>query len=181
MEAAGTLAVQAKVLRVRLGDAKLEALLDKVANGPAVGSKVTRCEALVCRVKEGKVLLRLDHLSNLLPLLLGSIDTGRVVGACVQNDNATLGRILQSTDHAIEVEALGLLGEVRVCLVLEADVGEDLEVVGPCGVGKVDCALRLCLVELCEEEGTEVDGAGAGDGLQAGDLGGVSSSHDVVE
>jgi hypothetical protein len=51
----------------------------------------------------------------------------------------------------------------------EADVGEDLEVVGPCGVGEEGEALGVGVVELCEEEGAEVKSAGTGDGLQAGD------------
>lgn len=41
MEAAGTLAIETKVLCIRLGNAKLETLLNKVADGPAVLSKVT--------------------------------------------------------------------------------------------------------------------------------------------
>lgn len=40
--------------------------------------------------------------------------------------------------------------------------------VGPRGVGEVDC--WFLGVELCEEEATEVDSTGAGDGLQGADL-----------
>lgn len=53
--------------------------------------------------------------------------------------------------------------------------------VGPCRVREVGGPLALGLVELGEEEGTQVDGTSARDGLQAGDLCGVSSSHDVME
>lgn len=44
--------------------------------------------------------------------------------------------------------------------------------VRPCWVGEVDETLRLCVVEFGEKEGTEMNGTGSGDGLQAGDLGG---------
>ena len=72
--------------------------------------------------------------------------------------------------HAIEVEAFGLDGEVGVGLYGEMDVGEDLVVVGPCGGGEVDGLVGGAGVEAGQEEGAEVDGAGAGDSLQAYDL-----------
>lgn len=57
--------------------------------------------------------------------------------------------------------------EVRVCLDGQVDVGEDLVVVGPCGRAKVDGGGGVDFaIELREEEGAEVDGACAGDGLE---------------
>ena len=41
--------------------------------------------------------------------------------------------------------------------------------------------MTIGLVELCKEEGAQVDRTGTGDSLQAGDLRDVSSSHDVVQ
>ena len=161
MEAASTLAVKTKVLCVRLGNAQLEALLNKVTDGPAVARKVTRSEALVGRVKEGKVFLRANDLSNLLPLILGRVHTRGVVGASVQHNDAAFVSALQGAYDAIKVEALCLFGEVGISLGCEANVGEDLEVVRPSGVGEVRSSLGVRLVELGEEEGAQMDGAGA--------------------
>ena len=154
VEAAGTLTVQAEVLCVRLGNAELKALLDKVSDRPAISRKISRGEPLVGRVEEGKVLLRPDDLRDLLPLVLCGVDTRRVMSAGVEHDNAALVRILYRINDTVKVETPRLLGKVRVCLVREADVGEDLEVVRPRGVGEVDGALRLGVVELGEEEST---------------------------
>ena len=49
------------------------------------------------------------------------------------------------------------------------DVCEDLVVVCPCWVGEVDGLVLGAGVEFGEEEATEVDCAGAGDGLEADD------------
>lgn len=48
----------------------------------------------------------------------------------------------------------------------EVDVGEDLFVVGPGWVGEVDGGFGVGGVEAGEEEAAEVEGAGAGDGLE---------------
>ena len=66
-----------------------------------------------------------------------------------KNDTAGGGRT-ERADHAIEVEAFRLRGEVGVVGEAEADVCEDLVVVGPCWAGEVDCG--LCGVEFGEEE-----------------------------
>ncbi len=48
----------------------------------------------------------------------------------------------------------------------DADIGEDLAVVRPSGVAQVDGAIRaIDLVELGEEESSQVDGTSPGDGL----------------
>ena len=70
--------------------------------------------------------------------------------------------------HAIEVKALGLLGEVGVVGEGEADIGEDLVVIGPCWVGEVDG--RFLGVEFGQEETAQVDSAGSRDSLQRADL-----------
>lgn len=55
-------------------------------------------------------------------------------------------------EHAIEVETLGVLVEVGVGSELEADVREDLVVIGPGWVREVDGGLLW--VEFGEEEAT---------------------------
>jgi hypothetical protein len=60
------------------------ALLDEVARSESVLVSVTAGEALVGHVEEGKVALLLDDIADLTPLLLGGVNTGRVVSASVQ-------------------------------------------------------------------------------------------------
>jgi hypothetical protein len=92
------------------------------------------------------------------------------VRAGVEEDDRAERRCPQRGDHAVEVEALGLGGEVGVVGEGEADIGEDLVVIGPGWVGEVDGGLGLCGVELGEEEAAQVDGAGSRDGLEGADL-----------
>lgn len=163
MEASSSLAIEAEVLGETLANDGLESLLNKVADGGGILGEVARSEALVGTVEEGEMLLLSDNDSQLLPLVEGRVDTGRVMGARVQQDNRTVGSSLDGSLHALKVQAIGLLGEVRVVGNLEANVSKDLLVVSPGRVGQVDGPVAL--VELGEEEGTKMDGAGAGDGL----------------
>ena len=87
--------------------------------------------------------------------------------AHVQQRDAALGRALERAEHALEVQALGLRVEVGVALDGEVDVAEDLVVVGPRRAGEEDGLLRRARVEAREEEAAEVEGTGAGDGLEA--------------
>lgn len=143
------------------------ALLDKVADGKGVLVDVATGEALVGHVEEGKVLLLLGDLGELHPLLGGGIDTGRVVSAGVQEEDAALGGGLHVGNHALKVEANGVLVVVAVLLDLEAGVEEDGLVVGPRGGRDVD--LLLAGVEALEEGGADSQGTSAGDGLGDGD------------
>ena len=63
---------------------------------------------------------------------------------------------------------------------LQTNIGEDLEVVRPGRVGEVGSALGVGLVELLQEKGAQVHGAGTGDGLQAGNLRTVSVTGHVT-
>lgn len=163
MEATGALTIEAKVLGETLGYDELKALLDKVADSPVITVEVTRSKALVSTVEEGEVVLLAHDGSNLLPLLLSRVNTRGIVGAGVEENDGSIGGGLDGGLHALKVQTLGLLGEVGVLGNGEADIGEDLVVVGPGWVGEVDGAVAL--VELGEEESAEMDGAGAGDGL----------------
>ena len=174
MERASAFAVEAEVFGEGLRDAHFEALGDEVADGPGVVFEVTGCETLVRAVEEREVFALADDFGELDPLVAGGIDAGGVVGAGMQENDATFGGLVDGGAHAVEVEPLGLGGEVGVGFYGEADVGEYLVVVGPCGGGEVDGLVGGAGVEAGEEDGAEVDGASAGDGLQAYDLKGGS-------
>ena len=167
---ARALTVQTEVLREGLRDTQLEALLDEVSHRPGVAVQVARGETLVCGIKEGEVPALAHDDGELLPLVLGEVDTGRVVGAGVEEDDGTSRGLADAVQHAIEVEAFRLRIEVGVGGEGETDIGEDLVVVGPGWVGEVDGGLGVRGVEFGEEEGTEMDGSCAGDGLESGHL-----------
>lgn len=171
VEAAGALAIQTKVLGVRLCDQELEALLDEVADGPVIGVQRAGGEALVCAVEEGELLPLLHDGGNLFPLVLSGVDARGVVCAGVEEDDAAFGCRPEGAEHAVKVEALGLLAEVWVVLDWEVHVGEDLVVVCPCWRAEVDGLGLGCgrVVEPLEEEATEVVGASTGDGLEGCD------------
>lgn len=139
------------------------ALLDEVADGESIAVSVAGGKALVCHVEERKVALGLDGIANRLPLLNGRVDTSRVVGACVQQDNASLRGVLQILNHALEVQSDGVLVVVPVLLDLQTAVLEDGIVVGPAGSGNVD---GLCAgVVALHEVSTDTQSTCAGDGL----------------
>mgnify|MGYP005989162607 CR=1 FL=1 len=163
VEATSTFTIKAEVLGETLSNNKLETLLDKVANSSSITGEVAGCETLVGAVKEGEVLLLADNRGNLLPLVQRRINTSRVVSTCVQQNNGALRSGLDGALHAIEVKATCLLVEVRVLSGGNADIGEDLVVVGPCRVGEVDSLVSL--VELGEEQSSQMDSTGPGDGL----------------
>ena len=167
MEGARALAVETKVLGEGLGDAQLEALIDEVADGPGVADEITGCETLVGAVEEGEVVTLAHGHGDVLPLFLGGIDTGRIMSAGMEEDDGTRRGSAQGGDHAIEVEALGLRGEVGVVGEGESDIGEDLVVVGPGWRGEVEGG--FVGMEAREEETSQMDGARAGDGLKRAD------------
>lgn len=112
--------------------------------------------------------LPLDDLADLLPLLLGRVDPGRVVGAGVEEEDALVGRGLEVGLEVVKVEADRLLVVVRVGLYFEAAVLEDGDVVAPGWGGKVD---RLGLgVEARKESATDAKRASSRDGLGDRDL-----------
>lgn len=145
----------------------METFLDEVTEGKGILVGVTAGKALVGHVEEGEVVARLDSLSNLDPLLLGRIDASWVVGAGVEQDNAALGHGLDVGNHAVKVEADGVLVVVTVLLDLQARVLEDSIVVRPRGSGNVD---GLCAWVVTLEEGaTNAQSTSARDGLSHGD------------
>lgn len=119
------------VLGEGLGQARLVALFNEVAERESILVGVARGEALVGHVEEGVVVALLDSIADLLPLLLSRVNTSGVVCAGVEQDNAALGHGLDVGDHAIKVKADGVLVVVTVLLDLKTAVGEDSLVVGP--------------------------------------------------
>lgn len=77
------------------------------------------------------------------------------------------GSVLEVVDHAIEIEANGVLVVVLVLLDLEAGVLEDGGVVSP-GRGRQINGLRLWIPSL-EKGSTNAKGACTGDGLGDGE------------
>jgi hypothetical protein len=107
------------------------------------------------------------------------------VGAGVEEDYGAFRGGLEGREHAVDVEALGFGGEVRVGFNGEVDVCEDLVVVGPSWGGEVDGLVGGAGVEFGEEYATQVDGAGAGDGLEGyytffGDGGGGGADDEAL-
>ena len=68
-----------------------------MANGERVADSVTLREALVGHVEEGEELLLLDNVADLLPLLRRRVDTGRVVGASMEENDSLVVRFLWGT------------------------------------------------------------------------------------
>lgn len=167
VEGAGTLAVETKVLGKGLRHAELETLRDEVADRPSVVFKIARREALICAVEKGEVLLCCHRFGELGPLGVGKVDTGGVVGTGMQENDASLGGLLERGEHAREIKAFGLRGEIWVGFDRQVHVGENLVVVGPCWGGEVDGLVRAARIELGEEKSAQVDSTGARDGLEA--------------
>ena len=143
------------------------ALLNKVADRESILVNVATGKALVGHIEESKVVHLLGDLGEFLPLLSGRVDTRGVVSASVQEEDAALGGGLHIGNHAVKVEANGVLVVVAVLLNLEAGVGEDGLVVGPRG-GR-DVNLLVAGVEALEESSADSQGTSAGDGLGNGD------------
>lgn len=93
-----------------------------------------------------------DGLRDLFPLVPGRVDACGVMGAGVQEDDAPFWRGGDGGEHASEVEAFCLRGEVGVGFDGEVDVGEDLVVVRPGRRGEVDWLRGGAGVEFGEEE-----------------------------
>lgn len=166
-ERADSLAVQTHVLGERLRQRQTVALLDEQPHRVRVLVRVTAREPLVRHVEERVMALLLEQLADLLPLLLCRVDSSRVVGARVQEDERVFGCGLEVGDQSVKVQSDRVLVVVFVLLDFETRVEEDGLVVGPRRSGDVD---GLCVrVESLEERTTYPQGTGAGDGLCDGD------------
>ena len=151
------------VLGETLAQSNVVALLHKVSGGKRIAVSIATGKALVGHVEESKVALLLHDVADLAPLLLGGVDTGGVVSAGVEKDDAVLGSSLDVGNQTLKVQTDGVLVVVTVLVDLQTRVLEDGTVVGPTGVGEVD--LLGVRVEALQESSTDSQGAGTGDGL----------------
>lgn len=176
-----SLAIETHVLRERLSKSDLMTLSNKVAKRESITGDVSRSEALVGHIEEGEELLLLDDVGDGGPLLGGGVDTGRVVSACVEQDDRAFRGSLQkhvsgrnqgttvfATDQeiglqAFEVESNVLLVEVTVMTDFEARVAEQRDVVPPGRSGDVD---SLGMRVMASNEFTaDSEGTSSGDAL----------------
>lgn len=162
-ESTNTLTIETHVLGETLAQGNVVALFHKVARSEGILVSVSAGKALVGHVEEGKVALLLHDVANLAPLVLSRVNTGRIVSAGMEQDNAVLGSGLDVGNQALEVETDGVLVVVAVLLHLDTGVLEDSVVVGPAGGGEVD--LLRVRVEALQESTTNSQGTSAGNGL----------------
>ena len=104
VESASSFSVKTEILGERLGNAELKTFGDKVADSPSIMLEVAGCKTLVCAVEEGEMLLCSYCLCDFLPLILGRIYTGRIVGTSMQKNDAAFWSLLNRRTHAIKVE-----------------------------------------------------------------------------
>mgnify|MGYP000868618480 CR=1 FL=1 len=141
-------------------------VLDELADGEGVAVSIARGKALVSHVEERHVTHLSADLGDLLPLLRGGVDTGRVVSTSVEEENATRGGITEVGNHAIEVKANSVLVVVAVLLDLDSGVLEDGLVVSPRRGGDADDLLAR--VPTVEELGANTKSTSTRDGLGRG-------------
>ena len=161
-EAAGTLTVEAEVLREGLEEHDVFGVLLEHADGVAILEEITRCEALVSRVESAEDVLALDDLSGLLPLSFSEIDTGRVVSTDVEHNDRVVLSIADILLHALEVETLGRRVVVAIGLHVVADESTNRLVDGPGRVGHEEINV-LVGVPLGEELEAEAERTGTRD------------------
>lgn len=165
-EHTGTLTVEAHIFSERLAEGDLHAGLNKQSHGVGIPVAVTRSKALVGHVEEREQSTLLDDLANLLPLLVGGVDTGGVVSTGVQQDGGAWLGGLEIGDQAVKVEANVLGIVIAVLGGLNAGSSEHCLVVCPSGSGKEDLLGRE---ELGEELSSDPQRTSTGDGLGGGD------------
>lgn len=166
-ESTNTFTVEAHVLCKGLSQSQTVAFLDEQADGESIFIGVASGKTLVCHVEEWIVLLLLDDLADLSPLVLSRVDTGGIVSAGMEQDDAVVGDGLEIGDQALKVKTNGVLVVVLVWLHLQSGVKEDGFVVCPRRGGDID---GLVMRVMALEEGTTYSqSTSAGDGLGDGD------------
>lgn len=138
VQSTASLTVEAHDFGKRLSDDHLKASVKEVTQTNTVLVEVTGDKALISSVEEGIEAVLFANAGDFFPLSESRVDAGGVVGASVQEDGRAGSGVLQVRNHAIEVEALGLLVEVAVVANLQASSGEDGVVVAPGGGANID-------------------------------------------
>jgi len=108
--------------------------------------------------------LSFTNLEDLLPVLLGWITTGGVVGANVKHDDRLIGSGIKILEHTLEIEASGASIIVPVVLPWESRAGSDTPVSWPGGVWSVNGCIFV-MIPLLDEVKTDSEGTSSGEGL----------------
>ena len=137
--------------------------LNKVPRSESITAGIATSKALVGHIKESKVALLLHNVANLAPLVLGRINTSRVMRAGVKKDNAVARGSLNISKETLKVKTDSILVVVAVLLDLETAILEDGIVVGPAWGREVDL-LRVG-VEALQERTADSQSSRSGDGL----------------
>lgn len=106
-------------------------LLDEVAHGEGILVSIARGKSLVGHIEECVVLASLDGVADFLPLLWCRINTSGVVCASMEQEDGVLGSGLDVRNHALKVEADGVLVVIAVFLNGQTGVLEHSTVVSP--------------------------------------------------
>jgi len=175
VEGTSSLTIETHDLGERLSDDHLESLIEEVTETVTILIEATTGESLVGGIEEGVEVVLLANLSNLVPLLLGRIDTSGVVSASVQEHARTSGGSLEILNHTLEVETLGLGVEVSVLSNIKAASGKDLVVVTPSGSTNIDGSGS----EFLQESTNDIESTSTGESLSGDDTGIVDSG--VIE
>jgi len=167
-DATSTLTIETKVLGERLEEHDVVGMLLEKLERVAIFLEITTGETLIGRVESGEQLFALNNLEDVLPLRVGGVNTGGVVGADVEHDNRVVFGIVKIFLHAFEVETLG--GWVVIAVVFTRESGKicDSSVNRPGGVGYKEIDV-LVLVPLLKEGVTNSKGSSTRDGLSASD------------
>jgi len=166
-EVSSSLTVKSEVLGERLEEDESVGVLGEESDGVSVLFEVSTGEALVGAIHADHVVLSLDHFEDLLPLVVGGVLSGRVVGASVQNDDLLLRCSVEILKHAVAVESSVRSVEISVGLHVETSLGSDSVVSRPGGVGNHDFSV-LVRVPFSQEFESNSQGSGSGKGLEGG-------------
>ena len=92
---------------------------NEMTKSEGVTSRITRCESLVCHIKEREKLLLFHDIGDLLPLFKGGVYASRIMCACVKEDNALFLGFLykqQSGEKLFGVESITEANRLPVSL-----------------------------------------------------------------
>ncbi len=133
--------IQPEVLGARVGNDHLGHASGEFANQECVSIQVRR-ETLVGNVDEGQQFALDDNVGNGSPLRLVRVDPGRVVTACMEEDDVAFRYIAQCVQHPAEVQRFALLVVVRVGLQFQARAAQQGDVICPGRAAYPDCRIR---------------------------------------
>jgi len=161
--------VQPGIFGKALTDEHGHAARNKVPYCPSISVQVAARKALIRRVKESVVLFREENIRDGRPLFFRGVDACRVVCARMQQEYRALRSTVQRRDEPIKVERDRFGVVIRIRALLDADILEDSEMVGPSRIAQVDHLLFGVPIVPTQEKRTQVVRAGPGDRLYADD------------